>query len=133
MPRRTSVPDCRTCGACCWSTQDQEYFCDLTSDEVDAMSPQFIAKNVHFTRLIDRIVKRHPPASLRTRWKVQKSGPFKDVEACVCCQLDGSLMHKVKCLIYGSRPSVCRNAVKPGDKSCVEIRRMFLQAIERSA
>lgn len=133
MPRRTSVPDCKTCGACCWSTHDMESFCDLTHAEVDAMSPQFIAKNVRFIRIFEQIICRHPPAALRTSWRTQRAGPLKGSRACVCCQLSGSLMHKVSCKIYKDRPSVCRRAVKPGDKNCKVMRQILLQAIEGEA
>jgi len=110
-----------------------ESFCDLMPAEVDAMSPQFIAKNVHFTRIFEQIIYKHPPAALRTRWTEQKAGPLKGNRACVCCQLSGSLMHKVRCRIYENRPSVCRRAVKPGDKNCKVMRQILLQAIEGEA
>jgi Fe-S-cluster containining protein len=44
--------------------------------------------------------------------------------------LEGTLMKKVRCRIYETRPSVCRNAVKPGNKNCLEIRRILLRAKE---
>lgn len=123
-------PDCRACGACCWSVQDQPSFCDLTPHELKKMSPQFLAANVELIPLIDQLTRGYPQGALRTKWRLMKSGPFKGIEACVCCLLDGSLMKSVRCRIYAKRPSTCRRAVKPGDRSCRALRRLLQQAIE---
>jgi Fe-S-cluster containining protein len=118
--------DCRTCGACCWSTLDQETYCDVTDEEAAAFSPQFRTRNIKQYSFFAMIAEGAPPGALRTKWHVQAAGPLKGAEACVCCQLEGSLMHKVKCRIYDKRPETCRKAVKPGDKTCRWFRKTIL-------
>jgi len=115
--------------------KDQDYYCDLTVKEVEKMSDQFCRANVTWTHPFDLFVaklenRQVPDAALRTKWRLMKSGPFKGTEVCVCCMLEGALMKKVRCRIYETRPSVCRNAVKPGNKNCLEIRRILLGAKE---
>jgi Fe-S-cluster containining protein len=109
---------CRSCGACCWSMVDQEYYADVTPEDVE--------------RLPKRFVKLHVVQSeeaIATKWQKQAAGPFKGVSACVCAALRGSLMHRVSCSVYENRPRSCRNALQPGDRSCRETRRMFKAAI----
>jgi hypothetical protein len=110
--------------------KDQDYFCDLTVKEAEKMSEQFRRANVAWTHPFNKLIsllsgKRLPDAALRTKWRLMKSGPFKDCEVCVCCMLRGSLMKNVRCHIYENRPSICRSAVKPGDKNCLELRRIL--------
>lgn len=125
-------PDCRTCGACCWSTVDQPSFCDVTAEEALRFSPQFRRANLEEFGLFDRALQGGlPHAAIRTKWSKTEAGPFKGVDVCTCKMLDGSLMHKVRCRIYKDRPRTCHRAVKPGDRTCVELRRMFLDAVER--
>jgi Fe-S-cluster containining protein len=120
-----SKPDCKTCGACCWSFQDREVWCDLTEKESTAFSPQFRARNVLETSVFGMLVRGEPSSALRTKWVEAKAGPLKGMELCVCCQLNGSLLHRVKCRIYENRPSVCRKALQPGDRSCLEARALL--------
>jgi Fe-S-cluster containining protein len=122
-------PDCKTCGACCWSPVDQEAWCDLTDKEAKAFSPQFRARNVVIYSFFHMIAEGSPDAALRTKWASVKSGPFKGDEVCVCCQLEGSLMHRVKCRIYDKRPHTCRASVRPGDKNCLEIRERIREVL----
>jgi len=76
---------------------------------------------------------KHPPyAVLKTKELHPTAGPYKKVNFCVCCMLDGSPMTRVKCRIYAKRPTVCKTAVVPGDKNCVEIRRILLSALGAS-
>lgn len=123
-------PDCQTCGACCWTPKEQEVWCDITAGEAAAFSPQFRARNVTAYSVFATIAHGKPPSALRTRWLTQAAGPFKGRDACVCCQLDGSLMHRTRCRIYANRPTTCRKAVRPGDRNCREARRMLLRALE---
>lgn len=125
MKAKQPKPDCTSCGACCVSPNDQPSFCDLTSAELESLSPQFIAKNVEITSTFKHLLHggHRPPDALRTRWKTMKSGPFKGFELCVCCMLDGSVMRKVHCRIYETRPSICRKALKPGDRMCLMLRK----------
>jgi Fe-S-cluster containining protein len=67
---------------------------------------------------------------IQTKWLTVRSGPAKGFELCVCKALKGSPMKKVSCSVYDQRPEVCRKAVKPGDKSCLEIRRELQERID---
>ena len=69
-------------------------------------------------------------AALRTKWRKQRAGPLKGASVCACIFLNGSVLHRTSCRIYEKRPRVCRMAVKPGDKTCREIRRMMKEAVE---
>jgi hypothetical protein len=137
MPReRITAATCRSCGACCWSTQDQEVYCDVTAADVSRLPKRFVRLNVLGQRPVDMLASmldgRHiPAAAIRTKWAAQRSGPFRNVRACVCAALQGSLMHKVRCSVYKVRPTACRKAIKPGDRSCRWIRSQFRQAADR--
>lgn len=125
-------PSCTECGACCVSASDQNVFCDLTEQEAAALSPQFKSANVRTLSLLAVIIGRSqgrntPWYALRTKWLLSRAGPLKGIEANVCCMLQGSLLHKVRCRIYDKRPSVCRTAVKPGDRACKKLRRALIQ------
>jgi Fe-S-cluster containining protein len=124
--------NCVECGACCWSIQEQASFCDLTEAECDRFTPQFLSKNVEFFSIFDRFVscQKLPAAALRTKWLLNKSGPFKGVETLVCCQLDGSILQKVRCKIYEKRPGTCKRSVKPGDRTCRQIRNLLWNSLE---
>lgn len=120
------LPNCTECGACCWVPYERDDYCDLTEKEYKRFSPQFRAKNVKVYGAFSMLCRGAPPAALRTRWKKQTSGPFKGSELFVCCMLDGSVLHRVRCRIYETRPRVCRKAVKPGSRACLAIRSELL-------
>lgn len=135
--RPATPPDCLSCGACCVSLQDQEVFCDATPEDLEKFSKAWVKKNVIFTSTFDLLVRaldgRYEPwAALRTEWRTQKTGPLKGVDACACIALKGSIMDAVKCSIYEKRPRVCHVAVVPGDRTCLDLRRMFADAIEEN-
>lgn len=130
MAKQREQFDCQKCGACCCSISDQASFCDLTNDEVEAFSPQFRSRNVVYYGVFEQLTHAYPPAALRTKWMKHKAGRFKGCEVLVCCQLEGSVLHRVKCRIYDRRPGVCKQAVKPGDKNCRWIRRVMLSDIK---
>jgi len=108
--------DCRRCGACCISWEDQETYCDVLEADKRRLSKSFVEKNI-----ID--------GAIRTKWKQIRSGPLRGFEMNSCAALRGSVMHRVCCSIYENRPKTCRVAVKPGDRVCKEIRRVFFEAI----
>ncbi len=58
----------------------------------------------------------YPHAALKTR-------QLGDFTACVA--LEGAVGKKVKCAIYAKRPAVCAEAVKPGDKTCRALRKIY--------
>jgi Fe-S-cluster containining protein len=126
-------PDCRTCGVCCMALHDQLAFCDVDERDLKRLDPKWVRKNVMFPSRFDTLVNaidggRLPLGAIRTEWKKQRGGPFKGVEACVCVALRGSLMHGAKCSIYPRRPKACREAVKPGDEACLQVRKLFTEA-----
>lgn len=136
--RRPEKPDCMSCGACCVSLYDQDAFCDIDERDVRALGAAWAKRNVIFTSSFDILAHALggdsiPHAAIKTKWVEQKAGPLKGAETCTCVALKGSLMKSVKCSIYEKRPRTCRVAVSPGDRTCLEIRRMFQDLIEKNA
>lgn len=129
---------CLSCGACCVSLHDQNAFCDVMTADEKRLGKRFVRLHVLHSHPIDRLAaaidgrsSEVPHGAIKTEWREQKAGPFKGVEACACIALKGSLFHKVRCSVYDKRPQTCRVAVKPGDRSCRQIREMFHQAENR--
>lgn len=128
-------PNCLTCGVCCVALHDQPVFCDVEEKDVRRLKPQWVRKNVLFPSRFDALCNAIdggplPWGAIKTEWKKQRSGPFKEAEACACVALHGSLMHGVKCSVYSKRPRACREAVKPGDETCLQVRKLFAE-VER--
>lgn len=135
MRRKKEVPDCRTCGACCSPWQQQDAFCDLEPRDVTRLGAYAKKHAVTETTLqsIARAVAtgRHiPDAVLRTKDEEQRSGPLKGLHVVTCVALRGSVMGRCSCAVYEKRPRACREAVKPGDRTCRDIRRMVASVIE---
>lgn len=134
--RKKEPPDCLSCGACCVALHDQEVFCDVDEEDVARLPKGWVKKNVMFSRPIDRAFAAMlgPPAphgAIKTEWKKQRAGDLKGFELCSCVALKGSVMSSVKCSVYEKRPDTCRTAVVPGDRTCLDVRRLFKDAIER--
>jgi len=126
---------CVRCGLCCISPYDQDVFCDVLTKDLHRLSNSFIRRNVQTSGVFDLVValqkgQHCPQAALKTRWREQKSGPLKDYELCMCVALRGTALVKVRCSIYDKRPDACRDAVKPGDKVCREVRRAFKEQVD---
>jgi len=127
-------PDCRTCGLCCVSLQDQDSYCDVTATDVTRLGTRWSKRNVLFWTPWDSLMttintgQRGGVGAIRTAWKMQRSGPMKGTEACACVALRGSLRHAVSCGVYRKRPEACRTAAVPGDEACLQVRRMFEEA-----
>ena len=126
---------CLSCGACCVSYHDQEVFCDVTPTDEERLGRTFVRLNVLRPRIIDTlgaaIDGRHLPyGAIKTKWRKMRTGPLKGYEVCGCVALQGTVLEKVSCKVYEKRPDACRNAVKPGDKTCRQIRRMVLEKLE---
>jgi len=70
-----------------------------------------------------RTVRLYVPrdSAVHTTWKRQRGGPLAGLRVCVCSALSGSLMHRVRCIIYEERPDVCREFV-PGGPACLAAR-----------
>lgn len=117
MGKLTSA-DCLKCGICCTSLTWEETYVNLTPKDEE--------------RLGKRYVKLHViNGEIRTRPKINKSGPLQGVEDCRCASLRGSIIKKVRCSIYEKRPDVCRKALKPGDRQCIAVRQMFKDMCKR--
>ncbi len=111
MSKLTSA-DCRKCGICCTSLTYEDTYVNLTPKDEENLGKRFVRLNV---------IK----SEIRTRPTINKTGPLKGVEDCRCIALRGSLARQVSCSVYERRPDVCRKALRPGDKQCHEVRRMF--------
>lgn len=126
-----TTPDCRTCGLCCVSPQDQEAFCDLDEEDEQRLGKSWVRRNVMRYSFYDSMMEmiQHgqalPPGAIKTRWKPVKAGPLKGHQVCACVALRGSVMNQVSCSVYDRRPDTCREAVVPGGRTCKEIRRMY--------
>jgi Fe-S-cluster containining protein len=127
--------DCRTCGVCCVCPEDMGHYCDVTPEDIERLGRGFVEKNVAFVSPFDMMAmiidgRRIMGGAIRTTWRTMRQGPFRGYEMNACAALRGSVMHKVSCSIYKNRPNVCRIALKPGDKSCLEVRKAFLRTIK---
>lgn len=129
-------PNCLTCGICCVSVhEDNPIWAEVLLDDCRRLGPSWCKRNVlgySTMSLLTRVLDHRPAfmGGIKTKWRKVEAGPFKGVEVCACVALKGSIMHKVSCSVYKQRPKVCRNALKPGEKQCLEARRMFRQAAE---
>lgn len=128
-------PDCLTCGVCCVCPRDQEYYCDMTPEDMERLDKKFIKSSVGFMSPFDMLVMAIDGhnimgGAILTKWRTMRSGPFKSYEINTCKALRGSVMHKVSCSIYENRPEACREAVKPGDKACRDVRRAYIKTIK---
>jgi Fe-S-cluster containining protein len=114
---------------------EQDAFCDVTPEDVGRLGKKFVRLNVLLSRPIDVFAAAidgadYPSAAIKTKWRESKVGALKGFRFNVCVALRGSVMHKVSCSVYEDRPRVCREAVKPGDRTCREIRRTFKTTID---
>ena len=117
MSRLTSE-DCRRCGICCTSLTWGETYVNLTPEDERRLGKRYVRLYVI-------------SSEIRTRPTLNRTGPLKGVEDCRCVSLRGSIGKQVSCSIYEKRPDVCRKALKPGDRQCREVRRMFKEMCER--
>jgi len=132
---RKKKPDCRACGACCVSLYDQDVFCDVTEKDMKRLGPGLVRKHVLAPDTVTLLLQAidggaHTYFALATRWRKQRCGPLKGASICACVFLNGSVLHRTSCRIYQKRPRVCRTAVKPGDRACLQIRRMMQEALD---
>jgi len=105
--------DCRTCGACCVSSQDTPYgWADVSQEDAAKMSRRVRLKLVQ-TGGGWRFNECH--LATPTTWR-------DDLNCAPCSFLQGTPGQRVTCRIYETRPSVCQR-FKPGSRSCLEARR----------
>ncbi len=129
------IPNCQTCGICCISTKDSDIWAEITMEDAERLGSPWCKRNVLGRSTIDLLCaaisgQRTYFGGIMTRWRKVTSGPFKGISVCACVALKGSPMQKVRCAVYEKRPEVCRKALQPGEKQCLEARRMFLSAVE---
>ena len=125
---------CRSCGACCISPTDQEVFADVTKEDMEKMGRRLVRLHVLQPTFYDQFVgilnRSYTPPAIKTKTSKMKSGLLRGWTVTRCNALDGVPMKKVSCRIYKVRPDVCKNAVKPGDKVCRQIRRQLFDIVE---
>jgi len=117
MSKLTSA-DCRKCGICCTSLTWEDTYVNLTPKDEERLGKRYVRLNVI-------------NGEIRTKPTVNKAGPLKGAEDCRCVSLRGSLGKQVSCAIYEKRPDVCKKALKPGDRTCKQIRALFNDMLER--
>jgi Fe-S-cluster containining protein len=96
--------------------------------DLKRLGPQLSKRYVYQGSILEQVIYRIH--ALRTKWRKQKNGPLRGSSVCGCICLEGSVLHRVCCKVYNRRPMVCRTAVKPGDRCCREIRKLYLDGIE---
>jgi len=123
-------PNCLTCGVCCCSLDGEDPFCEVTEADIAKLGA-WARRNVDEFGLIDFVMLKlrggdpETCGAIKTKDMVMKSGPLRGKRARVCIALSGSLLGKVRCRVYEKRPEVCRHAVRAGDPTCLQLRRMF--------
>jgi Fe-S-cluster containining protein len=129
--------DCQKCGLCCVSTEDQVSFADVTAKDEERLGKRYVHLHVvredwlySLTTVLSSGERVPHTGALATKWREQRSGPLRGISACTCVALRGSLLQKVSCAIYDKRPDVCRRAVKPGDRTCRQIRKLYQTSLE---
>ncbi len=135
-PQLTSA-NCLSCGACCISLNEQSVFCDLSLAEAKRLDRRFVQKYVRPFPLLARFALMHdgrpvPWGAISTVSRKQRRGLLKGVTLCTCAALSGDVLHEVRCKVYDKRPSTCRRAVVPGDRSCRWLRSQIRAALENA-
>jgi Fe-S-cluster containining protein len=133
--RGFNPPDCLTCGACCSPWQDQDVFCDVTEQDLKRLPIAFVERHIGgldpFSMMARALSAQYVPyAAIATKVATQRSGPFKGSQIVVCAALRGSIFGQCSCSVYEHRPKVCREQVKPGDRTCLDIRQMARNLVE---
>jgi Fe-S-cluster containining protein len=126
----SAQPECMSCGLCCLAPTRQDQFCDLSESDIDALPAGWVKKNVDFSSVFDFVLgaidgRTMPIAAIKTKLLKIKAGPLKGNVVQPCIALKGDPMYKVKCSIYERRPATCRTSVVPGDRTCLELRRVY--------
>lgn len=130
------IPNCQTCGACCVSiVEDNEIWAEVLVEDCERLGESWCRRNCLGHGTLHILTQALDGGSrylggIKTKWRKILCGPFKGVSVCACVALRGSLMHKTSCSVYEKRPHVCRTALQPGEKDCLQLRRMFWSAVE---
>lgn len=129
-----ATPNCQECGACCVAFHDQDAFANVDEDDMTRMGPKLVRLLVlqpsSFDSLALALSGNVAQTAIKTKWVKNRTGPLRDFKLCRCKALDGDVLNQVSCSIYETRPRVCREAVKPGDRVCREVRRAMFDHAE---
>lgn len=107
-----TTPDCQTCGGCCLIDLNEPLYIPLMAGD-RARLP----KHVHLHIVDDQLT------TITTR---AKRGPLTGTKLTRCVMLKGTVGHAVACQVYANRPTVCKDAIEPGDAACILTRRALL-------
>ena len=118
--RVNSVPDCRTCGACCVDVTScyMGAYAVLTERDAKRLSAHYL---------------RHNVVDLGTKYKysdlylLEREHP----DGFACCAFRGRVGGPCYCRIYSDRPTICRE-FKPGSDRCLAARQDFEDRLRRS-
>jgi len=107
-------------------------------EDIRRLNQRWVSKNVLFSRPIDflsALIDGGEPVfgAIRTQARKVKRGPLKGYSICGCVALRGSPLGQVSCTIYTRRPSVCKDALSPGDRECLSLRELTRAKIEAEA
>lgn len=132
---KKELPDCCACGACCVSPYDQDVFCDISEADEKLLGAALVRRYVLYPSFFDSLcsaIDEHAPhwGAIKTRWRTMRAGPLKGTDVCACVFLEGTVLKRVKCRIYEKRPQTCRRAMRPGEKACLKLRRLFQETVE---
>ena len=125
--------DCVSCGVCCLGPSSQRAFCDVSEEDAKRLPRRFVRLHVLQFSAFDQAAaaiegRAMPWGAIKQRWQEQPAGPLKGYELKMCAALEGSILNKVRCSVYESRPTTCREAVVPGDRTCLRLRQDYKQA-----
>lgn len=113
-----SVTDCRDCGLCCQHVGvplGYSFFYPR-----DGQTPAWVYETPDYARW--RALPPEAEAELRTYYDGRAAGTIVDRSAdneTPCLWYDEATK---QCRYYEHRPEVCRDAIAPGDESCLEFR-----------
>jgi len=127
-------PECTQCGLCCICTQDQDRFCDVTEKDEKRLGAALTKRYVIHTSLFEACCMRDdglrfPDGALATRWRTMSRGPFRGWSMCTCVFLEGTVRARVRCRVYDRRPDVCRKAMVPGERACINLRALYARGL----
>ena len=124
-------PDCRTCGLCCIDLcAFHGVWAEVTEADCERLGKAWCRRNVlefGIRDIVSRICrpqKSNAIGAIVTRGKEIATGPLAGKGCYACIALRGSPLQRVSCAVYDRRPEVCRTALQPGQRQCLELRRL---------
>lgn len=117
------TPDCKSCGACCTPPMPPPHlvhaewghgWADVLPDDKARLDRRAVRRLV----VVD---SAHGIEAIRTAPARQVRGPLAGQTVTACAALRGSLLARVSCRIYATRPDACRTFT-PGGVACLATR-----------